>query len=70
MKNIYIIAIVMGLAFTSCTKKSDYTCTCTVPPSTAASTSTLTNISEDDAKAACDNGAPGTPGAVCTLSEN
>ena len=69
MKKIYLFAVVIALALTSCTKKSDYTCTCSVPGSTESSSSQLIDISEEDAKAACDNGTT-VEEAVCTLSEN
>ena len=70
MKKVILFAVVIGgLVFTSCTKKNNYTCTCSVPGSGVSSASQLTNITEDDATEACDNGTT-VAQAVCTLSEN
>ena len=69
MKKSILIVSVLCLAFVSCKKKSDYTCTCSVPGSTLESTSQLTDITEEDAKVACDNGTT-VATAVCVLSEN
>ena len=72
MNNFYkytAILLLSAFAFTSCTKKSDYTCTCSVPGSSESSSSVLVDISLEDADAACANGTD-VEEAECVLTED
>ncbi|MDB4534753.1 hypothetical protein N9242_07765 [Vicingaceae bacterium] len=70
MKKVLLLAVVVGgIAFTSCSKKGDYTCTCTATSggASASSSTVLSNVTEDDAKEACDAGSATSSITTCTL---
>jgi hypothetical protein len=71
MKKILLFAITLCgvVAFTSCSKTSDYTCTCDSPSLSA--TSTYTDYDEDEAKTLCDSerSTYTALGGTCTFNE-
>jgi hypothetical protein len=70
MKKVLLLAVVVGgLVFTSCSKKGDYTCTCTASVSgfSSSSSAVLSNVTESDAKEACDAGTATSTSTTCTI---
>ena len=71
MKKVLLFAIILGgaVAFTSCSKRSDYKCDCTSP--TLTSSTTYTDYKEEDAEAGCDSekSTYTALGGSCTFSE-
>ena len=69
MKKVLLVAMVVGLGFTSCSK-GDYNCTCTTEIFGVSSTSVTAfeSVKEDDAKEACDAGTS-TGISTCVLTD-
>ena len=75
---LFLFVAVLAIAFTSCSKKGDYSCDCVSVYSTGDtinSSTTLTNVKKSDAQTTCDNASStASSGGVtitttCTLSK-
>ena len=72
MKKLLLFAIILGgsIAFTSCSKKGDYNCACTIDFMGTSTTteSVMKDVKEKDAEEACDK-LDETASASCTLKD-